>query len=142
VISGEVPQKKRLATLEGFRSGNIRVLVATDVAGRGLHIEGISHVINFTMPHEPENYVHRIGRTGRAGATGTSVSFACEDDSFYIPGIEEFIGHELPCTQPEDDWLKLPEPPPGKPRGEGRKPKPRRRKRSSRSRSRSRRPPK
>ncbi|WP_373499540.1 DEAD/DEAH box helicase [Desulfococcus sp.] len=114
VISGEVPQKKRLSTLENFRSGNIRVLVATDVAGRGLHIDAISHVINFAMPHEPENYVHRIGRTGRAGATGTSVSFACEDDSFYIPDIEGFIGHKLACTQPEDDWLKLPEAPRGK----------------------------
>lgn len=118
VISGEVPQKKRLSTLENFRSGSIRVLVATDVAGRGLHIDGISHVINFAMPHEPENYVHRIGRTGRAGATGTSVSFACEDDSFYIPDIEAFIGHKLPCTQPEDEWLKLPEAPRGK-GGEG-----------------------
>ncbi|MGE0086525.1 MAG: DEAD/DEAH box helicase [Desulfococcaceae bacterium] len=108
LISGDVPQKKRMHTLEEFRSGNIRVLVATDVAGRGLHIEGISHVVNYSLPHEPENYVHRIGRTGRAGATGTSVSFACEDDSFYIPEIEKFLGHSLSCTQPEEDWLKLP----------------------------------
>ncbi len=108
VISGEVAQKKRMRTLEQFRSGNIRVLVATDVAGRGLHIEGVSHVINYTLPHEAENYVHRIGRTGRAGATGTSVSFACEEDSFYIPAIEEFLGHPLSCTQPEEEWLKLP----------------------------------
>jgi ATP-dependent RNA helicase RhlB len=138
VISGEVPQKRRLSTLEKFRSGNIRVLVATDVAGRGLHIDGISHVINFAMPHEPENYVHRIGRTGRAGATGTSVSFACEDDSFYIPDIEEFIGHQLVCTQPEDSWLKLPEAPPGKGGAERRKPKPRRRSRRRGSRPRTR----
>ena len=139
VISGEVPQKRRLSTLEKFRAGNIRVLVATDVAGRGLHIDGISHVINFAMPHEPENYVHRIGRTGRAGATGTSVSFACEDDSFYIPSIEEFIGHELACTQPEDDWLKLPEAPPGKGGSERRKPSPRKRSRRRSSRPRTRR---
>ncbi len=108
VISGEIPQKKRIKTLEDFRGGAIRVLVATDVAGRGIHIDGISHVINYTLPHDPENYVHRIGRTGRAGATGTSISFASEDDSFYIPGIEEFIGHELPCVQPEPDYLILP----------------------------------
>jgi len=141
VISGEVPQKKRLSTLEKFRAGNVRVLVATDVAGRGLHIDGISHVINFAMPHEPENYVHRIGRTGRAGATGTSVSFACEDDSFYIPDIEGFIGHKLACTQPEDEWLKLPDAPPGKGSVDRRKPGPKRRPRRRTSRPRTRRTP-
>ncbi|AQV01258.1 DEAD/DEAH box helicase [Desulfococcus multivorans] len=140
VISGEVPQKRRLATLEKFRSGHIRVLVATDVAGRGLHIDGISHVINFAMPHEPENYVHRIGRTGRAGATGTSVSFACEDDSFYIPDIETFIGHELHCTQPDDAWLKLPDPAPGKGNPERRSQGPKRRSRRRTSRPRTRKP--
>jgi ATP-dependent RNA helicase RhlB len=108
VISGEIAQKKRLSTLERFRAGDTRVLVATDVAGRGIHIEGVSHVINYTLPHDPENYVHRIGRTGRAGATGISVSFADEDDSFYIPAIEGFLGHELHCTQPDPEWLKLP----------------------------------
>lgn len=107
VLSGDVPQKKRIQTLENFRSGGIRVLVATDVAARGLHIEGISHVINFTLPRSPEDYVHRIGRTGRAGATGISVSFACEDDSFYIPAIEEYIGNPLRCVQPDDSLLKL-----------------------------------
>jgi ATP-dependent RNA helicase RhlB len=109
-LSGDVPQKKRIETLENFRAGNIRVLIATDVAGRGLHVEGISHVINYTLPNNPENYVHRIGRTGRAGATGTSVSFACEEDSFQIPAIEKFIGHGLHCTQPDKDWLTLPPP--------------------------------
>ena len=108
MISGEIPQNKRLKTLESFKSGEIRVLVATDVAGRGLHIEGISHVVNYTLPHDPEDYVHRIGRTGRAGATGTSVSFACEDDSFYLPAIETFLGDKLPCIYPEDAWLILP----------------------------------
>ncbi|GBC60141.1 ATP-dependent RNA helicase RhlB [Desulfonema ishimotonii] len=114
IISGDVPQKKRLRTLENFRAGNVRVLIATDVAGRGIHVEGISHVINYTIPHEPENYVHRIGRTGRAGATGTSISFACEEDSFYIPAIEEFLGHELHCSQPDEEWLRLPKPEPRK----------------------------
>lgn len=108
VLSGDVPQKKRLRTLEDFREGKIRVLVATDVAGRGLHVEGISHVINYTLPHNPEDYVHRIGRTGRAGASGTSVSFADEEDSFYIPEIEAFLGHCLECLHPEEEWLRLP----------------------------------
>jgi ATP-dependent RNA helicase RhlB len=114
LLSGEIPQKKRIRTLENFKAGKIRVLVATDVAGRGIHIEDMSHVINFTLPHDPEDYVHRIGRTGRAGATGTSISFACEEDSFYIPAIEEFIGQKLNCIQPQDAWLQLPPPPPRK----------------------------
>jgi ATP-dependent RNA helicase RhlB len=110
VLSGDVPQKKRIQTLENFRNGTIRVLVATDVAARGLHIEGISHVINFTLPSSPDDYVHRIGRTGRAGATGISVSFACEDDAFFIPAIEEYIGTPLPCNHPDPSLLKaLPE---------------------------------
>ena len=115
ILSGEIPQKKRIRTLEAFKSGRIRVLVATDVAGRGIHIDNMSHVINFTLPQDPEDYVHRIGRTGRAGASGTSVSFACEDDGFYIPAIEEFIGHKLSCDQPPQEWLELPPKPKKKP---------------------------
>lgn len=111
VLSGEVPQKKRIRTLDDFKSGKIRALVATDVAGRGIHVEGMSHVVNFNLPHDPEDYVHRIGRTGRAGASGTSVSFADEEDSFYLPAIEEFIGQSLACTQPPDEWLEDPPPP-------------------------------
>jgi ATP-dependent RNA helicase RhlB len=111
VLSGDIPQKKRLKTLEDFRNGKIRVLVATDVAARGLHVEAISHVINFTLPHDPEDYVHRIGRTGRAGASGTSVSFACEEDSFYIPPIEKYLGHPLSCIQPDQGLLELKPPP-------------------------------
>jgi len=118
LLSGEIPQKKRIRTLERFKAGKIRVLVATDVAGRGIHIEGMDYVINFTLPHDPEDYVHRIGRTGRAGAAGTSISFACEEDSFYLPAIEEFIGRSLPCKQPEEGWLDLP------PAPRRRKPKP------------------
>jgi ATP-dependent RNA helicase RhlB len=114
MLSGEVSQKKRTRRLEDFKAGKIRVLVATDVAGRGIHIEGMDHVINFTLPHDPENYVHRIGRTGRAGASGTSVSFADEDDAFYIPDIEEFTGRKLSCIEPEDEWLILPESVPAK----------------------------
>ena len=112
VLSGEVPQNKRIRTLEQFKAGKIRVLVATDVAGRGIHIEGMDYVINFTLPHDPEDYVHRIGRTGRAGAAGTSISFACEEDSFYLPAIEEFIGRTLHCVPPEEKWLDLPPAPP------------------------------
>lgn len=105
MLSGDVPQKKRLRRLEDFKSGKIRVLVATDVAGRGIHIEGMDHVINFTLPRDPEDYVHRIGRTGRAGAAGTSVSFADEEDAFYIPAIESFIGRNLDCIEPDESWL-------------------------------------
>lgn len=111
VLSGDVSQNRRLKTLENFRSNKLRVLVATDVAGRGIHIEDISHVINYTIPRDPENYVHRIGRTGRAGAAGISISFACEEDSFYIPAIEQYLGHELHATYPEEEWLDLPPPP-------------------------------
>ncbi len=92
LLSGEIAQPKRVKTLEDFRTSVIQVLVATDVAGRGLHIEDITHVVNFTLPQEPDDYVHRIGRTGRAGALGTSISFACEDDSFILPSIEQLIG--------------------------------------------------
>ena len=110
VLSGEVPQKKRIRRLEEFKTGKIRVLVATDVAGRGIHIEGMDHVINFTLPHDPEDYVHRIGRTGRAGAAGTSISFADEKDAFYLPAIEEFIDRKLSCIEPNENWLIMPKP--------------------------------
>lgn len=108
VLSGDVPQAKRQKTLENFKTGNVKVLVATDVAGRGIHVEGISHVINYNLPYEPEDYVHRIGRTGRAGESGISISFASEDEAFYLPDIEEYIGHSLNCIYPEEDLLKPP----------------------------------
>lgn len=106
LLSGAVPQEKRLKTLQAFREGRVRVVVATDVAGRGIHVEGIGYVVNYHLPHDPEDYVHRIGRTGRAGATGTAVSFACEEDSFFIPEIEKFVGAAIPCTFPEEELLK------------------------------------
>jgi len=105
MLSGDVAQDKRIKTLESFRNGKIRVLVATDVAGRGLHIDAISHVINFTLPDDPEDYVHRIGRTGRAEASGTAISFATEDDAFHIPEIEALIGEKLECIQPDESLL-------------------------------------
>jgi len=115
LLSGAVPQDKRMKTLESFKNGGFQVLVATDVAGRGIHVEGISHVINYNLPLDPEDYVHRIGRTGRAGALGTSISFACEEDSFYLPEIEKYMGRELKCIHPTEDLLQLPPPPPGLP---------------------------
>ncbi|MBQ15062.1 MAG: ATP-dependent RNA helicase RhlB [Gammaproteobacteria bacterium] len=106
LLSGEIPQNKRIRTLESFKGGKLKVLVATDVAGRGLHIENVTHVINYSLPEEAEDYVHRIGRTGRAGAVGTSISFACEEDSFLLPAIEEKIGNKLPCIHPDGHLLE------------------------------------
>lgn len=108
LLSGDIPQQKRMARLESFRRGEVKVLVATDVAGRGIHIEGISHVVNYTLPYEPEDYVHRIGRTGRAGAKGISISFACEEGAFYIPDIEEYIGMQLNSVVPPEHLLTPP----------------------------------
>ena len=105
LIAGDVPQNRRMKTLESFKNGSLKVMVATDVAGRGIHVNGVSHVINFTLPEEPEDYVHRIGRTGRAGQTGISVSFACEDDAFLLEPIEKLLDMKLPCTMPDESLL-------------------------------------
>jgi len=105
LIAGDVPQNRRMKTLEAFKNGSLKVMVATDVAGRGIHVNGVSHVINFTLPEEPEDYVHRIGRTGRAGQTGISVSFACEDDAFLLEPIEKLLDMKLPCTMPDEALL-------------------------------------
>ncbi len=96
VLSGDVHQKKRLRILESFTAGDLPILIATDVAARGLHIPDVSHVINFDLPQDSEDYVHRIGRTARAGATGDAISFACEEYVFSLPDIEEYIGHKIP----------------------------------------------
>lgn len=120
ILSGEIAQNKRVKTLEAFKGGKLDVLVATDVAGRGIHIDGISHVVNFTLPEEAEDYVHRIGRTGRAGKTGTSISFACEDDAFRLEPIQELLGNRVKCTQPPEELLiDTPSLGPRKPRPEG-----------------------
>ena len=108
-----MPQDKRLKILDDFRSGRVRVLVATDVAARGLHIDSVSHVINYDFPYEPESYVHRIGRTGRVGHTGMAISFACEDESFSIPALETYLGESLKCEVPAEELLRE-LPPPGK----------------------------
>ena len=100
-LAGDIPQRKRLATMQRFKDGATNLVVATDVAGRGIHVEGISHVINYDLPEDAEDYVHRIGRTGRAGASGIAISFVSEDDAFDLPAIEELLGHPITCTQPE-----------------------------------------
>ena len=93
--------------MQKFKDGEVPLLIASDVAARGLDIAGLSHVFNFDVPMSAEDYVHRIGRTGRAGAIGTSISFACEEDSFLLPAIEEKLCTKLDCTHPDDDLLKV-----------------------------------
>lgn len=106
MLSGEITQQKRSSTLKQFKEGRIKVLVATDVAGRGIHVDDISHVVNYNLPEDPEDYVHRIGRTGRAGSTGTSISLACEDDAFMLPDIEKMLGQKLEYEQPPTELLE------------------------------------
>jgi ATP-dependent RNA helicase RhlB len=95
-ISGDVPQTKRLKMMRDFHDGEIAVLIATDVASRGLHIPDVSHVFNFDLPNDAEDYVHRIGRTARAGAAGDAISFGCEEYAIALPDIERYIGHQIP----------------------------------------------
>ncbi|MBF0261625.1 MAG: DEAD/DEAH box helicase [Magnetococcales bacterium] len=113
-LSGDVPQAKRLHTLQRFQEGLVPVLIATDVAGRGLHIEGVTHVINFDLPENPEDYVHRIGRTARAGATGDAISLVDEDGAYHLEAIFEYLGAEISATWPENELfvhLTRPAPP-------------------------------
>jgi ATP-dependent RNA helicase RhlB len=104
-LSGDVPQNKRLKYLKDFHSGELAVLIATDVASRGLHIPDVSHVFNFDLPQDRADYVHRIGRTARAGAEGDAISFACEDYAICLPEIEEYIGHTIPRGSVTQDVL-------------------------------------
>ncbi len=106
LLAGDIPQKKRIRTLDAFKEGEVSVLVATDVAGRGLHINDISLVVNYKLPEDPEDYVHRIGRTGRAGAEGVSVSLLCESDAFMLPNIEALLGEPLNCEHPPEALLE------------------------------------
>ena len=103
IISGDVEQKKRLRILEDFKDGSLPILIATDVASRGLHIDGVSHVINYDLPQDAEDYVHRIGRTARAGAEGKAISLADEDGVLYLEAIEEYIKGKIPVEWAEDD---------------------------------------
>ena len=107
-LTGDVDQKKRLRFLNEFKEGNLPVLVATDVASRGLHIEAVTHVINWDLPQDAEDYVHRIGRTARAGAGGKAVSLVDEATALMLEPIEKFLGQKIPVDWP-DDGLFLPE---------------------------------
>jgi ATP-dependent RNA helicase RhlB len=97
-LSGDVPQRKRLRMLKDFQAGKLAVLIGTDVASRGLHVPGVSHVFNYDLPQDAEDYVHRIGRTARAGAAGDAISFGCEAYAISLPDIEAFIGRKIPVA--------------------------------------------
>ncbi len=152
-LTGNVIQTKRLRVLDDFRDGKLPILVATDVASRGLHIEGVSHVINWDLPQDCEDYVHRIGRTARVGAAGKAISLACEDFVYSLDSIHKYIGYEIPVSFANDElYLEVLPPEERRPsrdhrqRGRGRRPgddggasspksgdaKPRRRRRSRR----------
>jgi ATP-dependent RNA helicase RhlB len=130
-ISGDVPQNKRLKMMRDFHNGEVAVLIATDVASRGLHIPDVSHVFNFDLPNDAEDYVHRIGRTARAGAEGDAISFGCEEYAISLPDIENYIGHQIPraaietidlaavTAPPPAEWRER-APRPGQSRGGGR----------------------
>jgi ATP-dependent RNA helicase RhlB len=103
-ITGDLPQPKRFRLMSQFKKGQIKILVATDVASRGIHVEDISHVINYDLPQESENYIHRIGRTARAGKTGTAISLACEKYVFHLEPLEKMLDYKIPVVWPEEDW--------------------------------------
>jgi ATP-dependent RNA helicase RhlB len=101
-ISGDLPQKKRIKVLEQFTEGDIDILIATDVASRGLHVDDITHVINYDVPQDPEDYIHRIGRTARAGRDGDAITFACEDYAEHLMAIEDTLKKKIPVEWPDD----------------------------------------
>lgn len=110
LLTGDVPQKKRLRLLDELKSGKLKILVATDVAARGLHIENVSHVFNYDLPDDAEDYVHRIGRTARAGAKGIAISFASEGTAMNLPAIEKYIGYAIATVNIDEDILFSPKP--------------------------------
>ena len=126
VLSGDVPQNMRLRILKDFTEGRLPLLIATDVAARGLHIPDVSHVFNFDLPQNAEDYVHRIGRTARAGASGDAVSFACDEYVFSLPEIEKYIGHKVPVARIEPELLAELKIPPPRDRSEDVERRPRR----------------
>ena len=111
MLSGDVPQKKRQRLFSEFSTGGLKVLVATDLAARGLHIPDVSHVFNYDLPQNAEDYVHRIGRTARAGASGDAVSFACENYVYSLADIESYIGYQIPTVAITEVMLKKISPP-------------------------------
>ena len=110
-LTGNVMQTKRLRVLDDFRDGELPILVATDVASRGLHIEGVSHVINYDLPQDPEDYVHRIGRTARVGASGKAISLACEDYVYSLDAIHKYVGYSIPVAFADDTLYRELRPP-------------------------------
>ena len=110
VLSGDVPQRRRLALLDRFHAGGVAILVATDVAARGLHIPGVTHVFNYDLPQDPEDYVHRIGRTARVGAKGEAVSLACDRFVYSLEDIEELVGSRIPTERVDESMLVEPRP--------------------------------
>ncbi len=107
ILSGDVRQKKRMRILEDFTSGKLHLLVATDVASRGIHVDDVTHVFNYDLPEDAENYVHRIGRTARAGSKGKAISFSCERFCFGLPDIEALTGHPIPRQSLDPAWLEV-----------------------------------
>jgi len=121
-LHGDMPQKSRYEKLDAFKAGDIRLLVCSDVAARGLDVEAVSHVFNYDIPMNADDYVHRIGRTGRAGKTGVSISFASEDDAFSLPAIESYISQKLKTAVPDEALMAgMDKPPITRKRG-GRRP--------------------
>jgi len=116
-LTGDLPQARRLKILTDFKAGKLPFLVATDVASRGLHIDGVTHVVNVDLPQDPEDYVHRIGRTARAGAAGTAISLADENYVFSLAGIERLIGMKIPTAFAGEDLFEWGAPRPALPRG-------------------------
>jgi ATP-dependent RNA helicase RhlB len=142
VLSGDVPQKKRQSLLRQFQEGALPILIATDVAARGLHIPDVSHVFNYDLPQDAEDYVHRIGRTARIGKDGDAVSFACENFVYSLPEIEAYIGHKIPVESVPEGYIAELKPPvkiKRRPRTDGGRGKPARRTGSRNSGNRSRR---
>jgi ATP-dependent RNA helicase RhlB len=103
-ISGNLTQPKRIKLMERFKNGAIKILVATDVASRGIHVDNISHVINYDLPQDAENYIHRIGRTARAGKSGRALSLACERYVYHLEPLEKMLEYKIPVIWPEADW--------------------------------------
>ncbi|SHI91780.1 ATP-dependent RNA helicase RhlB [Malonomonas rubra DSM 5091] len=136
LLSGDIPQKKRMRILDQFKLGSLTHLVATDVASRGIHVDNVTHVINYDLPQDREDYVHRIGRTARAGATGRAISFADEETVYQLADIEDYLGEKVPSEMPLDEDFcfnykraipKRKKPPEKKPAGDGQKRRRRRR---------------
>lgn len=107
-MTGDIPQAKRMRLLDDLKAGKIKIVVATDVAARGIHVDDISHVINYDLPVKAEDYVHRIGRTGRAGNTGNAYSFICESGAYVLEDLEKMLEKEIKSIFPEDEMLQLP----------------------------------